>query len=101
MVVEFECQPQNMVCGVGPSLGPCCAEFINYQKEIPETLWKYCGSDYRFDFWQMSLDQLTAAGVRPENISMAGICTKCNQHLFFSYRGERNTGRFAAVIGRR
>ena len=27
------------------------------------------------------------------------ICTRCNPHLFFSYRAARQTGRFAALIG--
>jgi copper oxidase (laccase) domain-containing protein len=27
------------------------------------------------------------------------MCTKCHTDRFFSYRGERRTGRFPAVIG--
>lgn len=99
MISEFECRPENMVCGIGPSLGPCCAEFVNYKSEIPESYWKYRSSDDLFDFWQISVDQLIDAGARPYNIHLANMCTKCNQHLFFSYRGEKDTGRFASVIG--
>ena len=31
MTVEFGCDPGNLLAGVSPSLGPCCAEFVNYQ----------------------------------------------------------------------
>lgn len=99
MEALYKSRPQNLVCAIGPSLGPCCAEFINYRDEIPQGFWGYRRSNDFFDFWQISIDQLIHAGVKPENISLAGICTKCNQHLFFSYRGDQLTGRFAAVVG--
>lgn len=96
---RFGTDPRQLVAGIGPSLGPCCAEFINYKDEIPDTFWKYKDGQDRFNFWQISQDQLTVAGVPPENIEQAGICTKCNPHLLFSYRRSNTTGRFAAVIG--
>ena len=101
MADEFACRPRDLVCGIGPSLGPCCAEFVNYRQEIPLVYWGYRLADDHFDFWRISRDQLAAAGVPEKNISTAGICTKCNRHVFFSYRGEQQTGRFAAVVGLR
>lgn len=101
MTTEFGCRPADLVCGIGPSLGPCCAEFINYRKEIPPSFWGYRYPGDYFDFWQISMDQLAAAGVKKQNVNIAGICTKCNQHLFFSYRGDSQTGRFASVVGLR
>ncbi len=98
---RFDTDPDRLIAGIGPSLGPCCAEFIHYREEIPEVFWKYKDAADRFNFWQISQDQLTAAGVRPENIEFANICTKCNPHLFYSYRKTNTTGRFAAVIGLR
>lgn len=95
----YGCRPQDLLCGIGPSLGPCCAQFINYRQEIPSAFWAYRRSGDYFDFWRISMDQLTDSGVRREHISLAGICTKCNQHLFFSYRGDHHTGRFASVVG--
>lgn len=99
MVQHFGTNPQNLIAGIGPSLGPCCAEFVHYQKEIPRNLWRYMGPGYRFDFWEMTRQQLVRAGVRLENICNSGICTRCSTDFFFSYRGEKKTGRFAAVIG--
>lgn len=101
LVAEFGCRPQDLIAGIGPSLGPCCAEFINYREEIPRKYWRYRREGDLFDFWRLSTDQLIQAGVPAHAISVAGMCTRCNQHLFFSYRGRRQTGRFAAVIGLR
>ena len=95
----FHSEPADIIAGIGPSLGRCCAEFRNYRREIPHQLWSYKDEDHHFDFWAISFDQLVAAGVRSENIHLSGICTRCNPELFFSYRGEGVTGRFAAVIG--
>jgi YfiH family protein len=95
----FGCRPRDLHAGVGPSLGPCCAEFVNYRREIPEPLWRYRGPGDFFDFWALSRDQLTAAGVPAEQVVLSGLCTRCRTDIFFSYRGEKRTGRFAAVIG--
>lgn len=99
MDAEFGCKPRNLMAAIGPSLGPCCAEFIHFRSEIPEHFWQYRQHENRFDFWQISRDQLVDAGVNIKNISVANLCTSCRTDLFFSYRKERKTGRFAAVIG--
>jgi YfiH family protein len=99
MEARFSCRPRDMIAGIGPALGPCCAEFLNYRSEIPDKFWTYKDHSHHFDFWAVSRDQLIAAGVRAEKIDLSRICTKCHTDLFFSYRGEGKTGRFAAVIG--
>lgn len=96
---EFSCNPADLLVGVGPSLGPCCAEFINYRKEIPKNYWSYRDNKDHFNFWALSRDQLMDAGVREGNISLANICTRCNTDAFFSYRAANVTGRFSAAIG--
>jgi YfiH family protein len=96
---RFGCSARAVLAGVGPSLGPCCAEFVNYRDEIPRELWGYRRDSVHFDFWDVTRDQLMAAGVPAEHIHISGMCTKCHTDRFFSYRGERRTGRFPAVIG--
>jgi YfiH family protein len=96
---QFKCRPADIIAGIGPSLGPCCAEFVHYRKEIPEVFWQYKTATDHFDFWAISCDQLADAGVLRENIEVSNICTRCNTAVFFSYRGEGRTGRFASVIG--
>lgn len=101
MEQHFGCRPGRIRAGIGPSLGPCCAEFINYRKEIPMEFWRYKDLNAHFDFWSLSGDQLKRAGVDESHIEFSGICTRCHPDDFFSYRGQRTTGRFAAVIGLR
>jgi YfiH family protein len=96
---HFGCRPADIMAAIGPSLGPCCAEFINYKTEIPREFWGYRGADNHFDFWAVSSDQLIQAGVRKENIETSQMCTRCRTEEFFSYRAAQTTGRFAAVIG--
>ena len=69
MVSQFGCRPGDIRAGISPSLGPCCAEFKNYRREFPETLWQYKDPDTPyFDFWRMTCDQLTARGMDAGNI---------------------------------
>ncbi len=101
MTAAFGTDPKNLFAGISPSLGPCCAEFVNYRREIPEIYWPYRDDTDHFDFWAVSRDQLTAEGVPPDHIHTSRLCTRCRTGLFFSYRNEHTTGRFAAVIGLR
>ncbi|MCP4693380.1 MAG: peptidoglycan editing factor PgeF, partial [Desulfobacterales bacterium] len=99
MADRLGCRADRVIAGLGPSLGPCCAEFIHYRSEIPERLWRYKDRADHFDFWAMSRDQLLQGGVAPENIHLSRICTRCESDRFFSYRSNHATGRFATVIG--
>ena len=99
MKQHFGCRASRIKAGIGPSLGPCCAEFINYRKEIPREFWRYMGLNAHFDFWSLSKDQMIQAGMAEINIEPSAICTRCHTDDFFSYRAARTTGRFAAVIG--
>ncbi len=100
MAEAFGTDPAAVAAGIGPSLGPCCAEFINYRTEIPEALWGYRrNGTFCFDFWELTCDQLREKGVKSGNIENMNICTKCFSKDFFSYRKEKQTGRFATVIG--
>ncbi|GAG03167.1 unnamed protein product, partial [marine sediment metagenome] len=52
-----------------------------------------------FDLWSANRDQLLAAGLGPDRIELAGICT-IQDDRFFSYRRDGpETGRFALVAG--
>lgn len=99
MVSEFGCRPGRMIAAIGPSLGPCCAEFTNYKQEIPRQFWSFRTGRHHFDFWGISRHQLVKAGFAQHRIHTCGICSRCNPQLFFSYRAARQTGRFAALIG--
>lgn len=95
----YGCRSQDLLAVIGPSLGPCCAEFRHYRRELPPIFWDFQVKPEYFDFWAISRWQLTRAGVLPENIEVAGRCTRCESRHFYSYRREGVTGRQAAVVG--
>jgi purine-nucleoside/S-methyl-5'-thioadenosine phosphorylase / adenosine deaminase len=96
---RFGCRSADLYAAVSPSLGPCCAEFRHYQREFPPELWPYQLRPHYFDLWRLSRDQLLAAGLRPEHLEVAGLCTRCQATEFFSYRRDHLTGRQGTVIG--
>lgn len=98
---RFRSQPRVLYAAVGPSLGPCCAEFRNFRQEFPKTLWGYQVRPTYFDLWRLTADQLAAAGLQPENLDLARLCTRCGAGEFFSYRRDKITGRQGAVIALR
>jgi len=95
---RFGCDPVDLRVGISPSLGPCCAEFVNFASEIPKMYWHHKDQQNRFDLWALSREQLLLEGVLPENIHVSGICTRCRTDNYFSYRANGITGRFAAAI---
>jgi YfiH family protein len=99
MRTEYNCNPPDIIVGVGPSLGPCCSEFRNWKQEFPPEFSQYQVRENYFDFWAITQRQLIESGVLRENIEIAALCTKCHPEVFYSYRGEGKTGRFAVTIG--
>lgn len=96
---RFGSRPENLLAAVSPSLGPCCAEFRNFRDELPPPFWGFQVKPTYFDFWEITRRQLIEAGLNAARIEIAGRCTVCHQEDYFSYRGEKVTGRMAAVIG--
>lgn len=101
----YHSRPRDIHAVISPSLGPCCAEFINYRRELPAAFQAFRVKDNHFDFWEISRSQLMDAGLLRENIRIAAICTSCSPD-FFSYRrarrrGDGTTGRNGTVIALR
>ncbi len=94
---DFASRPEDLRAAISPSLGPCCAEFVHYRRELPPEFQAYQVRENFFDFWAISRDQLLAAGLLPEHIEAARICTRCHAD-FFSYRRVRACGRNGSVI---
>lgn len=99
---RYRTDPAALEVAISPSLGPCCAEFINYRMELPGQLHQFRESSYHFNFWDISASQLIEAGVKAMRIDIACICTACDQD-YFSYRrakkrGEVTTGRNGSAI---
>lgn len=98
MCSSFGSLPAHLLAAVSPSLGPCCAEFIHYEQELPRHFYPFQGKPGFFDFWAISRMQLRDAGLVDTHIQCASICTVCDAN-WFSYRREGRTGRFCSVIG--
>jgi polyphenol oxidase len=107
-------RPEDLVAAVGPSIS---AE--RYQVDAPVHD-AFLGAGFRgdqiaawfrhttrpgewqFDGWASSRDQLIDAGVAPERIFLAGLCTATHADVLCSYRRDgKHSGRIAAVIRRR
>ena len=105
MNASYQSRPEDIMASISPSLGPCCAEFINYRKELPVSFQAFQQRHNYFDFWKISRSQLMRAGLQPEKIRIAAICTCCSPD-FFSYRrarrkGDGITGRNCSIIALR
>ncbi len=98
MKSDFQCKPSHILAAIGPSLGPCCAEFVTHGEIFPKNFDRFMVRRNYFDLWRLSRWQLIEAGLKKENIEVAGICTRCRTDLFYSYRAEGATGRFATVV---
>jgi YfiH family protein len=103
-------RPERVIAAVGPSIGPCCYEVSE------STYQTFCqaghhvsvlerwfeprpAGKFHLDLWRASRDQLEGAGVRPENIHVAELCTKTHANIFHSYRVlGANAGRMIGII---
>jgi YfiH family protein len=100
----FGTRPQDLLVGIGPSIGPCCYRVGDDVVDtfraalIPFALLQENGTS--LDLWRTNEMQLEAAGVAAGAIENHRICTSCHVRDFYSHRAERGrTGRFAACIG--
>lgn len=103
---KYGCKPENIMAGIGPSIGPDHYEvghdvimqvqtvFGNDSEQLLQTR----KSSIHFDLWKANRIQLEKAGV--EQIESAEVCTACHLDDWFSHRAEKGrTGRFGALIG--
>ncbi|MBU1026462.1 MAG: polyphenol oxidase family protein [Candidatus Margulisbacteria bacterium] len=74
---EFSSDPKDLTVKIGPCIDKCC---------------------YPMDLRRENKEQLLKAGVPEENIKINKECTKCNNHKYFSYRGDGpHTGRMFLI----
>jgi polyphenol oxidase len=110
---EYGVRAENLRVAIGASAGPCCYEVGS---EVIDAFTSRFGSGVDLftttrpghamvDLLKANRDQLQSAGVIPERIHTAPICTMCRTDLFFSYRKEKNlhgkVGRLMGVVGRK
>lgn len=107
MMEEFGSKPEDILVGIGPSIGKCCYEIsedvverfnINFT-ETSNIVFPMGGGKYMLDLWEANRIALKEIGVIDRNIISSRLCTACDTHLFYSHRREKGlTGRMASVI---
>jgi YfiH family protein len=109
MQARYGVRPERLIAAVGPSIGPCCYEVgestlesfreHGHHSALLDRWFEPRGGKYHLNLWQATRDELEGAGVNPDTIHVAELCTKTHAQRFHSYRvqGER-AGRMAAVI---
>jgi YfiH family protein len=77
---------------IGPGIGPCCYEVGEEVMEAFSSLGEGIASGRMLDLPEVARRQLALAGV--ERVEPAGLCTSCEEELFFSHRRDQGrTGR--------
>jgi YfiH family protein len=102
---EFGCDPEDIIAGIGPSIGPCCFEVKKNVFHLANIIYS-AGEEVVIqqrnktfvDLWQANKLQLMRAGVLEGNVEISNICTVCGGGRFYSARASGVTGRFVAGI---
>lgn len=108
---EFGTRPEDIRAAIGPAASGACYEvgadvidaFKNKFSNADSLLTPTKENHAFIDIQKANQQQLVSAGVDPEKIHVAPMCTMTRTDLFFSYRIERKlygkTGRLLSVIG--
>lgn len=99
-IEKFNSNPDDIRAVFGASIQKCCYEVSPEMAKIVE---KSFGKEFvkhrNIDLQSINRKQLESLGVK--NIEISNICTKCGEDNYFSYRKDKNAGRFAAFIWNR
>ena len=107
MTEVYGTKPGDCLVGIGPSIGPECFEV---GQEVADQFAESFGTrshiikpmengKYTVDLWEANKLMLMEMGVPENNITISGLCTKCREDLFFSYRRDKGrTGSMSAIM---
>lgn len=116
MCDRYGTRPEDVLVGVGPTIGACCYEVGQevreafrreplardtavFERREPSSARR---SGLYLDVAASNVGQLIAAGIREDHLEVSGLCTGCRTDLFYSHRKEPwPSGRFAVGIGLR
>jgi YfiH family protein len=109
---EYGTRAADLRAAIGPAANSCCYEVGDevikvFKERFPKSGHLFTPTregHARIDLQAANRDQLIAAGVSPDRIYVAPLCTMDRTDLFFSYRREKKlhgrVGRLMSVIGR-
>lgn len=111
MKKEFNSDPKDIICVIGPTIRKCHFEVQKDVKDIFYNTFKYMKNidkiiefnkntnSYFIDTVEINKELLKGEGILKENIVDSGICTYCNSNIIHSYRKEgKEAGRNTALI---
>lgn len=109
MISLFHCRSEDLMVALGPCIGPCCYEIDEPVRKafskgpLP---WNSVAHPIGHGKWLFDLQKanqyfLKEAGIQEKNITSLRLCTRCEKHRFFSYRGEGDRGRQLSFIALR
>ncbi len=95
-IVEcYNLKAENIFAAIGPGIGPCCYkvgdEVAHIFRQLPGSgafLEPLKEGGARLNLALANYYLLLNAGLKEENIQIAGLCTSCNKDLFFSHRRQ-------------
>ena len=106
MIENYSTKPNDLVCVIGPSIGPCCYEVskelvekfnLNFTNST-EKFYIIEKDKYKLDLWKINEYILKECGVEDENIINLNLCTSCNSNKFHSYRKHKQTSERIGTI---
>ena len=96
MKSEFGCEPRDILAAIGPSICKDCYEVdqVVYNgfagtfsaEELQRIFTPGRPGRYQLDLWLANRLILEQAGVRPDHIETAELCTACHSDVLFSHR---------------
>jgi YfiH family protein len=104
MVQRFACRPADLLAAVSPSAGPDryqigddVLQLARHHLSDPDRFLIRRGDSLFLDLWSANVVQLTEAGLEPERIDLARMCT-IGDERFFSYRRDGPATGHAAML---
>lgn len=105
-MISLGAKRENIIAAIGPCIGKCCYEVgSGLYDEFTAKNGDYArffeprGEKFMLDLVFANRFILESAGIPPENISSAELCTRCNGDKFFSHRlSGANRGTMSAMI---
>ncbi len=105
MVSDYGCHRDDILAGVGPSIGPCCFEVDEPVREAFAQSISFAadctveiGNGKSFiDLWEINRRTIERAGVKSERITVTDLCTRCHPDVLWSHRATN--GQRGSLLG--
>ncbi|MGL5314873.1 MAG: peptidoglycan editing factor PgeF [Peptostreptococcaceae bacterium] len=103
---NYNTEASDVICVIGPSIGPCCYEVSEELVEkfninltnCDEKFYIIKDNKYYLDLWKINEYVLKSSGVSESNIINLNLCTSCKADEFHSYRKHKQTPKRIGMI---